>query len=483
MVACSLLWFNAVITGRTYIRRQMPDDMAATETMPDETMRRLEAWLKDRGITEVECILPDVSGIARGKIFPAAKFIKGVRDNTLRLPEVIFVQTVTGDYPDEEITDPASRDVYMRPDAATIRMVPWYQEPTAQIVSDCFYNDGSPVDIAPRHVLKAVLARYAERGWKPIVAPELEFFLVDINTDPDYPLKPPVGRSGRPETGRQSYGIDAVNEFDPLFEEVYDFCEAQEIDIDALIHEAGAAQMEINFNHGEPLELADQAFLFKRTVRQAALRHKLYATFMAKPMQGEPGSAMHIHQSVVDMETGRNLFANADGTDSPLFLSHLAGLQQYLPIAMPLLAPNVNSYRRLVRDSDAPINVQWGRDNRTVGLRVPVADPAGRRVENRVAGADCNPYLAIAASLACGFLGMIDGAEPTKPVEGNGYNLPFTLPRHLPDALVHFAQAEPLKEILGRRFVASLVAVKQAEWDAYQRVISSWERENLLLNV
>ncbi len=186
------------------------------------------------------------------------------------------------------------------PDPETIRVVPWYPEPTAQVICDAFQFDGDPVGISSRHVLKRVLELYAKEGWTPIVAPELEFFLVDVNTDPDYPLIPPIGRSGRRETSRQSYGLDAVNEFDPLFEEVYDFCEAQEIDVDTLTHEAGAAQMEMNFNHGQALLLADQAFLFKRTVREAALRHKVYATFMAKPMQGEPGSSMHIHQSVVD---------------------------------------------------------------------------------------------------------------------------------------------------------------------------------------
>ena len=225
-----------------------------------------------------------------------------------------------------------------------------------------------------------MLALYAERGWRPVVAPEMEFYLVAVNTDPDYPLEPPTGASGRPETGRQAYGIDALNEFDPLFEDIYDYCEASEIGIDTLVHEGGAAQMEINFAHGDALRAADDAMLFKRTVRQAALRHKLYATFMAKPMDDEPGSSMHLHQSVVDAETGRNLFAKKNGDDTALFLGHIAGLQKFLPAAMPLLAPNVNSYRRLRRFSDAPINVHWARDNRTVGFRVPTSGPVGRRV-------------------------------------------------------------------------------------------------------
>ncbi|MBY0430823.1 MAG: glutamine synthetase, partial [Rhodospirillales bacterium] len=343
--------------------------------------------------------------------------------------------------------------------------------------------DGQPVDISPRQVLRRVLALYEERGWRPVVAPELEFFLVKVNTDPDDPLEPPNGRSGRPEIGRQSYGIDAVNEFDPLFEDVYDFCEAAGIDIDTLSHEAGAGQMEINFNHGEPLELADQTFLFKRTVRQAALRRQVFATFMAKPMQNEPGSAMHLHQNIIDRATGQNLFSTPEGADTDMFRWFIGGLRKYLPQAMLLFAPNVNSYRRLVPDYDAPINVHWGRDNRTVGLRVPFSSASSRRVENRLAGADANVYLAIAGSLACGLLGVLEKLDPGKPIEGSGYTRAHSLPRHLPEALAKFSQAKPLREVLGEDFVAALTAVKEAEWDAYQRVVSSWEREYLLLNV
>ena len=447
-------------------------------------MSLLETFIKDHRITEVECLVPDMSGIARGKILPAEKFLRILRDRGLRMPEAIFVQTVTGDFPnDEDVTSPENSDIYMIPDGATIRLVPWHKEPTAQVISDCVYADGAAVDISPRFVLQRVLELYAAKGWKPIVAPELEFFLVQINTDPDYPLVPPVGRTGRTESGRQAYGIDAVNEFDPIFEDVYDYCEAQQIDIDTLTHEAGAAQIEINFNHGDALSLADQVFLFKRTVREASVRHQIYATFMAKPMQGEPGSAMHIHQSIVDPETGRNLFATDDNTDTDLFRGHIAGLQKFLPMVMPLLAPNVNSYRRLIAGTDAPINVHWGRDNRTVGLRVPLSAPDNRRVENRVAGADANPYLALAASLACGYLGMVQNLRPEAPVRGSAHGRPFTLPRHQSDALEKFNACEPLKDVLGAKFIAAVTHVKLAEYEAYQRVISSWERENLLLNV
>lgn len=447
-------------------------------------MKSIEKFLKDRLIEEVECLVPDMAGIARGKILPAKRFLETIKKNGLRIPEGVFVQTVTGDYPDEgTVTSAAVQDVYLTPDPSTITMVPWYSEPTAQIICDATFLNGSPVEFSSRAVLKRVLALYEKKGWRPVVAPEMEFFLVDVNTDPDYPLISPIGRSGRRETSRQSYGVDAVNEFDPLFEDVYDFCEAQNIDIDTLTHESGAAQMEMNFNHGPALKLADQTFLFKRTVREAGLRHKVYATFMAKPMQGQPGSSMHIHQNVSDAKSGRNLFAQKNGKDSKLFHHHIAGLQKHLPTVMPLLAPNVNSYRRLIRDSDAPINTHWGYDNRTVGLRVPHSDADSRRVENRVAGADANPYLAMAASLACGYLGMTERLKARPPVEGSAYRLAHTLPRTLYDALNRFTSSRPVKEILGERFVDAVALVKETELDAYQQVISSWEREHLLLNV
>ena len=241
--------------------------------------------------------------------------------------------------------------------------------------------------------------------------------------------------------------------------------------------------MEINLLHDDPMAIADQAFLFKRAVRETALQHKMYATFMAKPMENEPGSAMHIHQSVLSLKDGRNIFSEDNGESSKLFASHIAGLQRYLPAAMSLLAPNVNSYRRLIRYHAAPINVRWGYDNRTVGLRIPHSSATARRIENRVPGADANPYLAVAASLACGLLGMIDGLEPDEPVVGSAYEMPYELPRNLDHALQALNDCKPLQELFGEQFVTAYNSVKQSEQSTFLQGISSWEREHLLLNV
>ena len=211
------------------------------------------------------------------------------------------------------VIDKGYSDIRLVPDPSTIRLIPWYKEPTAVVICDGEYLDGTPVDFAPRAVLRRVLEQFKQRNMRPVIAPELEFYLVKTNTDPDYPLEPPTGISGRQDSSHQAFGIEAVNEFDPVTEDIYDFCEKMRIDIDTLAHESGAAQMEINFNHGDPMELCDQVFLFKRAVRTAALQHQIYATFMAKPHQSEPGSAMHVHQSVVDLKSGKNIFAKASG--------------------------------------------------------------------------------------------------------------------------------------------------------------------------
>jgi glutamine synthetase len=443
----------------------------------------MERWLDERRITEIECLVPDLTGVARGKILPREKFTE---ERGMRLPEQVLGMTVTGEAPRtpeyQRVISISDADMVLRPDPATVRQVPWAADPTAQVIHDCFYHDGRPVEFAPRSVLRRVIGAYGQRGWKPIVAPELEFYLLARNTNPDVPLQPPIGRSGRAETSRQHYSIDAVNEFDPLFEDIYDYAEMMELEVDTLIHEMGAGQMEINFLHGEPMGLADKVFFFKRTLREAALRHDMYATFMAKPMAHEPGSAMHIHQSVLD-EAGRNIFSNDDGSASPLFFNYIAGLQKYLPAAMALLAPYVNSYRRIVRHTAAPININWGYDNRTVGIRIPMSQPQARRVENRVVGADANPYLSLAVTLSCGLLGIEEGLEPGPVVTGSAYDSDYQLPRSLSEALSLLQETPALHRALGEKFIAVYVAVKDLEHDEFMKVISPWEREHLLLHV
>lgn len=448
-------------------------------------MEAVTRFLEENAITEVESTLPDMTGNARGKFYPTQKFLA---EKGGRIPETLLVQTVTGDWADNhyEIVDASDRDMVLKPDPNTLRLVPWANEPTAQVINDCYTVDGELHPLSCRSVLRKVLTLYEKEGLKPVIAPEVEFYLIQKNTDPDYELKPAIGRSGRRETARQSYSIDAVNEFDPIIDTLYDYCEAQGLDVDTLIHETGAAQMEINFLHGDPLDLADQVFTFKRTLRETGMKHGVYATFMAKPMQVEPGSSMHIHQSLVDIETGENIFAGKEGERfSEQFYHYLGGLQKFTPNAISFFAPNVNSYRRFTPEMSAPVNMKWGIDNRTTGLRAPEAVPAATRIENRFPGSDCNPYLAIAATLACGYLGLKNKLQPTKPTsdaaaeEGDMVELARTLE----EALRLLEESPELREIMGSEFVEAYIGVKRAEFETFHKVISSWEREYLLLNV
>ncbi|HEX5785779.1 MAG TPA: glutamine synthetase family protein [Burkholderiaceae bacterium] len=444
----------------------------------------LEQWLNARRVTEVECLVPDLTGVARGKILPREKFTE---DRGMRLPQGIVGMGVTGEFPQSgpyyDVVDPTDRDMQLRPDPSTVRIVPWATDPTAQVIHDCFDHEGKLVPFAPRSVLRHVCDLYDQMGLSPVVAPELEFYLTARNTDSNIPLKPPIGRSGRAETSRQAYSIDAVNEFDPLFEDIYDCCDKMGLNVDTLIHEIGAGQMEINFFHAHPLGLADEVFFFKRTVREVALRHDMYATFMAKPIAGEPGSAMHVHQSIVSKDTGRNIFSNEDGSPSEAFYHYIGGLQRYIPAAMALVAPYVNSYRRLARHTAAPINIEWGHDNRTVGIRSPISSPQARRVENRVIGADANPYVALAMTLACGYLGLKNKIMPKPEMKGDAYLAPYTLPRSLGEALDWLRNEPDLHEVLGHGFITIYTEIKELEFAEFMKVISPWEREHLLLHV
>jgi glutamine synthetase len=192
---------------------------------------------------------------------------------------------------------------------------------------------------------------------------------------------------------------------------------------------------------------------------------------------------MHIHQNIVDKAAGHNLFSNEDGSPSQAFYWYIGGLQRYVPACMALFAPYVNSYRRLARYTAAPINIQWGTDNRTVGIRSPLSTPQGRRVENRVIGADANSYLALAATLACGYLGILQQIEPTPECQGDAYLADHQLPRSLSEALQLLREETALHEVLGKGFVTVYSEVKEVEHDEFMKVISPWEREHLLLHV
>ena len=437
----------------------------------------INKWLAERNIEDVEAFLPDMAGVARGKLMAADSFGSG----DTKMPEGIFGQTITGQYVKDE-ANVEDRDMVLEPDASTLRVVPWAASPAASIFMDCFKKDGTPVATSPRQVLKNVLSLYEEQGWTPVVAPEVEFYLISATQEEGEEVEPPDGRLGRTEAANQPFSIDAMNEYDPFINQVYEFCEAQDIRIDTLSQEMGPAQFEINFDHGDAVQLSDQVLLFKRTVKEAAILHGMYATFLARPLSEEAGSALHIHQSVVDKD-GNNIFSLEDGEASNYFGWYIGGLQKYMPHALLLFAPYSNSYRRFLSYWSSPVNLEWAVDNRTCGLRVPDSGPEARRVENRLAGSDVNPYLAMAGTLACGYLGMMEKVKPRDAIEGSAYDLPFTLHRHLYSALDAFENSAEMRRVPGDSFVNLYSLLKTDEYREFQEIVTQWERDILMYNV
>ncbi len=446
----------------------------------DQIPEAARLYLDQHRLDEVECVIADLPGIARGKAVPAAKW---ERQQFFHLPNSIFFQTITGDWGEaagpEGFVEP---DMVLRPDLATTTAAPWAADGTLQVIHDAYDQKGRPVGCSPRNVLKRVVDLYKAEGWTPVVAPEMEFYLVGRNVDPAKAIEPMLGRTGRPAAARQAYSMTAVDEYGPVIDDIYEYAEIQGFEIDGITQEGGAGQLEINLRHGDPVKLADEVFYFKRLIREAALKHDCFATFMAKPIEGEPGSAMHVHHSVIDAK-GRNIFTGPQGGETDAFFNFIGGLQEHMPSVIAMFAPYVNSFRRYVRDHAAPINLEWGRDNRTTGIRVPISPPQARRVENRLAGMDCNPYLCIAASLACGYLGMKNEIWPDKRYRGDAYEAADEIPQGLYAALDLFDHAKELHDVLGPEFVRVYSIVKRAEYNEFLQVISPWERQHLLLNV
>ncbi|MCB8746207.1 glutamine synthetase family protein [Rhodoferax sp. U2-2l] len=443
------------------------------------TPEQINAFFTQHGVTDVECIFADISGFPRGKLMPAGRFAEGAE---LRICQAIPMQAVTGEYSYNPVFPDSDPDVRLVPDYATLTLAPWASQPRAVVVHDCVELSGELCTFAPRSTLQRVLADYTALGLTPVVAPEIEFYLTAANADPAQPLAPPTVRGGRTEVGQSAFSLNMLNELAPFWDEFRAALVTLHIDADTWIHEVGPTQYEINLMHGNAVAVADQAFLFKYAAREIALKHGLNAVFMAKPIAGSAGSSMHLHTSLVDAH-GANVFSLPDGAESPLFGQFIAGLQTYGPELMLMLAPNVNSFRRYVAGSQAPTNMAWGYDNRTTGLRIPASHPAARRVENRIAGADANPYLAIAATLAAGLAGIREQLQPSRPLASNGYDEAHGLPRNLELALANMQHSTLARQVFGDDFVTGYCAVKAMENNHYLNEVSAWERRFLLPQV
>ncbi|MHA6196543.1 glutamine synthetase family protein [Pseudomonas wadenswilerensis] len=407
----------------------------------------------------------------------AEGFLEGRR---LQLARGVLLQCIMGGYPPARFYGGDDGDLALVAEPTQIHRLPWSTEPRALAICDADELSGESSGLSTRGQLKAVIARYAARGLAPVVATELEFFVFAPNSDPTQPFQPPLGLDGRREDGHSAFSVSSNNGLRPFFQEVYRCMAELGLPRDTFMHEMGVSQFEINLLHGDPLLLADQTFLFKHLLKEVALKHGLTVVCMAKPLAKTPGSSMHIHQSVVEVGSGRNVFSDADGKPTETFFHFIGGQQACMADFTALFAPNVNSYQRLCHPYASPNNACWSEDNRAAGLRIPASSPVARRVENRLPGADANPYLAIAASLAAGLHGIENALQPTPAIQGE-FEVPdhLSLPCTLHAALDRLKRSSLAREIFGREFIDGYLATKTQELTSFFDEITPWERRVL----
>jgi glutamine synthetase len=430
-----------------------------------------------RGIDEVECVTPDLNGVPRGKVMTTEGFLQGRR---LQLARGVLLQCIMGGYPPPRFYGGDDGDLALNAEPTQVHRLPWSDPPRALAICDADELDGRSSGLSTRGLLKQVVANYAAHGWQPVVATELEFFVFAPNADPQQAFQSPAGLDGRREDGGSAFSISSNNGLRPFFSEVYQCMAALGLPRDTFMHEMGVSQFEINLLHGDPVQLADQTFLFKHLLKEVALKHGLTVVCMAKPLAHTAGSSMHIHQSVVERDSGSNIFSAADGQATPAFYHFIAGQQAALADFTLLFAPHVNSYQRLCHPFASPNNACWSEDNRAAGLRIPASAPVARRVENRLPGADANPYLALAASLAAGLHGLEQQLQPSAPIQGE-FEVPdkLTLPCTMHAAIERLRNSRLAVELFGEEFIEGYTASKTLELSSYFDEITPWERRIL----
>ena len=378
----------------------------------------------------------------------------------------------------------AESDMYLRPDLDTFIVIPWEMDlSTARVICDVHMPDGTPFAGDPRYVLKRQLARAARLGLDYHVGPELEFFLFKIHANGNLlPLTP------HDEAGYFDISTDLAHR---VRRQMVDALTAMGIDVEASHHEVAAGQSEIDFRYGPALTAADSAITFRTTLKAVAQKNGLHCTFMPKPIAGVAGSGMHVHQSLWTLESGETAMYDpeSDYGLSQTALHFIAGQLAHAPALTPLLAPLVNSYKRLVPGYEAPVYISWGRTNRSALIRIPRIPPGrhkSTRCELRCPDPSCNPYLAFAVMLAAGLDGIENRLEPPLPAEEDLYHVDGLraglemLPGDLGDALAALRQDEVIQDALGQHVYERFVEAKTVEWGEYQRCVTQWELDRYL---
>lgn len=426
-------------------------------------------------------VASDIHGLLRGKRIPADSVPK-IAAGEVKMPFSILFPDVWGSdlAQSDHLLDSGDLDgVLMPTNREPFHLHPWQPDTELQL-GWMFHESGAPYLIDPRQALAQVVKRYEERGLTPVCAVELEFYLFDPAQQPLSPPRRPGFNKSMIEN--DVYALDDLEAFAPLLDALYLACARADVPVDVAIAEYGCGQFEINLKHrADALQAADDAQLLKYLVKRCAEQHGFGATFMAKPYGDDLGNGMHVHWSLLDRER-RNVFAGVDESrGSAVLESAIAGVLNGLPESMLLLAPHYNSYRRFSSDSLAPTRISWGYDNRTAAVRIPAGEPAAQRIEQRVAGADANPYLVLTALLGSGLRGIDAEAVPPNAATGNQYQgTAPELPGTWASAIEAFRSGSVIAELFDPLFVHLFVTAKEQELERFNAEISAFEYETYL---
>ena len=442
------------------------------KTVKADRTAEAEAFLvANPGITHISIIVIDNCGVLRGKLLTREELVSVYRQGRY-LPGSFRVLDVTGeDVPETGMVwEDGDADRLALPVPGTLVTTPWLDTPQGQFLSTLHELDGTPCIVDPRNALERIVARFKSTGYFPVAAIELEFYLMDRDSAlAGKPTPPKSLLNGAQPKHYQAYHLQDLEDFAPFFRDLYTCAKAQGLPVQTAISEYAPGQMEIGLMHREDaLKACDEAMMYKRLVKAVAEKHGLIATFMAKPYSEWTGSGTHVHVSLAGPD-GKNAFATKDPKTHQLLLHSLGGLKAAMADGMAIFAPNANSYRRFRKNSYAPVAPNWGINNRTVSLRVPVGPEASTHLEHRVAGADANPYLVLAAVLAGMHHGITNKIDPGPPAEGNGYAQPMMdkIPTNWFAALERFRASKLMRDYFSDEFVEIFSIVKETEADRF----------------
>lgn len=457
--------------------------MNVSELWPDDTPEPVIAFLDAHPEIEVfEAILPDINGKLRGKWILRPNIHKAFNGG-LKLPLSTLALDIWGRDPRAWVFDSGDADGICRPDIQSLAPVPWLERPTGQFLLSLDDSSGDPCGYDPRNILRGLVNRFeSEHGLTPVVASEMEFYLVHKECDAQgRPSHTQTARGGAASIGGQTYSIEAMQDISNLMHEIRDACAAQHLPIDTLIAEAAPSQYEINLIHQpNALLAADHGLLLQRAIKGVANRYGIRASFMAKPFTDLAGNGLHVHCSALNSDN-TNAFDNGTDEGSELLHRAISGCLATMNDSMLLFAPHLNSYRRFQSENHAPMAPTWGYENRTVAVRVPAGDHKSRRIEHRVAGADANLYLVISAIIAGMQYGIENKLDVPPPVVGDAYKqFEPALPTNWQDALEAFSQSKFIRDYLGQEVQTKFANTKRQEIEEFNKHVTPLEYQSYL---